>query len=132
MRDADQAALALSASDTAEPDPAPAEAGTPAYSAARLDDADFAVVLLTALTNMAARSKRRQADLAAALRGADIVAEPRRLRAALRLLQAQGAIENLVPLSDGGLLLTVTHAANDPFGDIAKWLTGEEGGDAPA
>jgi len=89
---------------------------------ASFDDADFAVVLLQALTVMAARSKRRQADLMAALRGADITAELPRLRNALRLLQAQGAIENLVPLSDGGLLLSVTQHAAERAGPPPQWL----------
>ena len=87
-----------------------------------LEDADFAVVLLQALNNMAARSKRRQADLNAALRGADIIVDPSRVRAALRLLQAQGAIENLVPLSDGGLLLSVTQKAAERAIPPPQWL----------
>lgn len=70
-------------------------------------ESDFAGQLLDALRAMADRSKRRQADVLAALRGAGITAESRQVRAALRVLQAQGDIENLVPLSDGGLLLTV-------------------------
>jgi hypothetical protein len=89
---------------------------------ADLDDADFAVVLLQALTNMAARSKRRQADLSAALYGADIVVDPSRVRSALKLLQAQGAIENLVPLSDGGLLLSVTLKATERPIPAPQWL----------
>jgi len=91
-----------------------------------LDDADFAVVLLQALTNMAMRSKRRQADLTAALRGADISADPGRVRSALKLLRAQGAIENLVPLSDGGLLLSVTQNASDRAGLAPQWLPLDE------
>ena len=90
--------------------------------AADLEDADFAVVLLQALNNMAARSKRRQADLNAALRGAGIIADPSRVRTALRLLQAQGAIENLVPLSDGGLLLSVTQQAAERAIPAPQWL----------
>lgn len=90
------------------------------------DDADFCRLLLAALTNMAVRSKRRQADLVAALRGAGLTAEPRRVRAALRLLQAQGAIDNLVPLSDGGLLLSVVNLANDQFGGLSQWLGNDE------
>ena len=87
-----------------------------------LESADFAVVLLRALTIMAARSKRRQADLTAALRGADIAVEPGRVRSALKLLQAQGAIENLVPLSDGGLLLSVTQQAVQRPVPAPQWL----------
>ncbi len=86
------------------------------------NDADFAVVLLQALTTMAARSKRRQADLTAALRGADIAPDPGRLRNALKLLYMQGAIENLVPLSDGGLLLSVTQYPAERAGSLPHWL----------
>ena len=93
-----------------------------AAKAVQAEDADFAVLLLMALANMAARSKRGQADLVAALRGAGLTAEPRRVRAALRLLQERGAIEHLVPLSDGGLLLSVTKAATEQFGGVSQWL----------
>ena len=112
------------------PPPAEAETEGVAVATARVaprpdvvpEDADFAVLLLMALADMAARSKRGQADLVAALRGAGLVAEPRRVRAALRLLQSHGAIENLVPLSDGGLLLSVNQAASEQFGSVSQWL----------
>lgn len=110
--------------------PEPAEGVSTAQSvpvaqppaSAAMDDAEYAMHLLMALTSMSSRSKRRQADLVAALRGAHLPAEPRKVRAALRLLQAQGAIENLVPLSDGGLLLSVTQAATSQFGGLSQWL----------
>jgi hypothetical protein len=86
------------------------------------DDADFAVVLLHALTSMAQRSKRRQADLTASLRGAALTADPGRVRLALQLLERQGSIENLVPLTDGGLLLSVTQRPNDRVGPAPEWL----------
>ncbi len=82
----------------------------------------FAALLLRALVAMAVRSKRQQADLTAALRGAGLAAEPGRVRAALRLLQGQGCIEHLVPLSDGGLLLSVTPAAFERLGSRLHWL----------
>ncbi len=44
------------------------------------------------------------------------------MRTALRLLCAQGAIENLVPLSDGGLLLQVTQASSARRGPVTDWL----------
>ncbi len=97
-------------------------AGATADRVANLDDGDFAVVLLQALTRMAVRSKRRQADLTAALRGADIVADPARVRSALKILRAQGAIENLVPLSDGGLLLSVTQNGSNRAAPAPQWL----------
>jgi hypothetical protein len=95
---------------------------TPRPGSAELDPADFAVVLLQALTSMAMRSKRRQADLMAALHGAGLPADPPRVRAALRLLHLQGAIEHLVPLSDGGLLLSVTHRATVSAAPAPDWL----------
>ena len=83
---------------------------------------EFAATLLRALVDMAGRSKRRQADLTAALRGAGMPADPARVRGALRRLQQQRCIENLVPLSDGGLLLSVTTAAIERLGGASEWL----------
>jgi hypothetical protein len=91
-----------------------------------MDDADFAVILLQALTRMAARSKRRQADLTAALRGAGLVADTAKVRSALKILRAQGAIENLVPLSDGGLLLSVTQSGSERASPAPQWLPLED------
>ena len=91
-----------------------------------LTAADFAAILLRALIDMAARSQRRQADLTAALRRADLTADPTRVRPALRLLQMQGCVSNLVPLSDGGLLLTVTRQAIDQSGPVPQWLPLDE------
>ncbi len=91
-------------------------------------DAEFASLLLRALIDMAARSKRRQADVLAALRGAGVAAEPGRVRAALRTLLAQGFIADLVPLSDGGLLLTVTTAATERVEQRPQWLPLAEDG----
>jgi hypothetical protein len=90
---------------------------------------DFTALLLHALLEMAGRSKRRQADLTAALHGAGLPADPPRVRAALRILRRQGCIEKLVPLSDGGLLLSVTPRAMDRLGPAPGWLPlgGEEG-----
>ena len=93
---------------------------------ADLDDADLTVVVLQALTMMASRSKRRQADLTAALRGADIEADPVRIRTALKALRACGAIEKLVPLSDGGLLLSVTQKAIERVCAGPEWLPLDE------
>lgn len=89
-----------------------------------LADAEFALLLLLALSTMASRSKRGQADVAAALRGAQLEAEPRRIRTALRRLQAEGAISNLVPLSDGGLLVTVATGAVERQA-VPIWLPDE-------
>jgi hypothetical protein len=97
-------------------------AGVAPSTVAASTDEDFAALLLQALTSMALRSKRRQADVMAALRGAGLRAEPARLRAALRLLHTQGCIENLVPLSDGGLLLSVRQAALARLAPAPQWL----------
>ncbi len=112
-------------SGSLDTEPASDRAAAPSR-VADLDDGDFAVVLLQALTRMAARSKRRQADLTAALRGADILAEPARVRSALKILHSQGAIENLVPLSDGGLLLSVTQKGSNRAAPAPQWLPLED------
>ncbi len=71
-------------------------------------DSDFLEALLAALTDMAVRSPRRQADLAVALRRSGIEAPAPTMRQALAALEADGCIEHLVPLADGGLLMQVT------------------------
>jgi len=91
-----------------------------------LSDPDFAAVVLRALIGMAGRSQRRQADVLAALRGASLSSNLPRVRTALRLLQGQGCVSNLVLLSDGGVLLTVTRQAMDQSGPVPHWLPLEE------
>ena len=103
---------------TALPPPADGQVQAPQESA----DEAFALVLLHALVTMARRSKRRQADLTAALRGAGLQAEPSQVRAALRLLAAQGCVEALIPLSDGGLLLSVTSTGIERLSGGAPWV----------
>jgi hypothetical protein len=71
-------------------------------------DADFVEALLAALTAMAVRSPRRQADLGVALRRSGIEASAAELRQAIAGLEADGCIEHVVPLTDGGLLMQVT------------------------
>jgi hypothetical protein len=70
--------------------------------------ARFADKLLVALVSMAVRSKRRQADLCAAMARAGLRAERSEMDEALHELQGNGMIENIVPLYDGGVLLSVT------------------------
>jgi hypothetical protein len=86
------------------------------------DAVDFATRLLTCLTAMAARSSRRQAELATALHCAGLTTDPPRVRAALRRLEAEGCISNLVPLSDGGLLLTTTGQVLGWKDVVSPWL----------
>ena len=69
---------------------------------------DFADALLAALAGMAMRSRRRQADLDIAVRRAGLAANPAQLAAALQALAEDGCIEGMVPLADGGMLLSVT------------------------
>jgi len=62
---------------------------------------------LSAIAEMALHSKRRQADLDAALRHAGLNAGGRRL-AVLERLRRLGHIDKVVELADGGVLLSVT------------------------
>lgn len=84
--------------------------------------ANFAAAVLRALSEMAARSHRREADVAAALRGAKLPFDPSLLKGALQLLQAKGCVGKLVPLSDGGLLLTVKRQTLQPVDVPQRWL----------
>jgi hypothetical protein len=90
--------------------------------AADAGPADVARVLLMALADMAWRSARRHADLGAALRGAQLAIEPARIRAALAMLLAEGCVSNMVPLSDGGMLLTVTGRPLGQAAIVSPWL----------
>jgi len=69
-------------------------------------DVAYASDLLTALMSVAASSQR--AEVRAALRLGGLSDEPARLRIALLFLRREGCISNLEPLSDGGLVVTVT------------------------
>jgi hypothetical protein len=67
----------------------------------------FDAALFRALHAMAIKSPRFQADVQAAMRHAKLTAHPARLAAALQRLEVAGQVSNLIPLSDGGLLITV-------------------------
>lgn len=71
-------------------------------------ETDFVDALLAALTEMAVRSPRRQADLGVALRRSGIEASQDVVAAALDVLEEDGCVENMVQLADGGVLLSVT------------------------
>ena len=71
------------------------------------------MALLTALADMAGRSTRVQADLAAAMRHAKLFLPVERLAAALVALEQSGYLEQIVPLGDGGTLVSVTPAGNE-------------------
>jgi hypothetical protein len=70
--------------------------------------ADFADALLAALTQMAALSPRRQADVGVAMRRAGLGADATVVEAGLAALLRDGCIEPPLALSDGGILVAVT------------------------
>lgn len=84
-------------------------------------EAAFTDQLLGALATMAVRSKRRQADLCAALRRAGLDHNPERVTDALRRLEQDGCIEQLVPLYDGGVLMSVTSRGIEKLGAGPRW-----------
>ncbi len=65
-------------------------------------------VVMAALAAMAMRSRRRQAELDAALWRSDIGADGVARRAAVAILRERGLIDGVVALHDGGVLLSVT------------------------
>lgn len=73
--------------------------------------------VLAAVADMALRSKRRQADLDAALWGAGVTTGRDRRLAALSQLREQGCVDKVVELSDGGVLLSVTAHGLDRLGN---------------
>jgi hypothetical protein len=94
---------------------------TDADAAAEDDDTVFATQLLGALAAMAVRSKRRQADLAAALQRAGLRGSAQNLTTALRHLEEAGYIEDLVPLYDGGVLMSVTSRGIEQLNTGPRW-----------
>lgn len=68
---------------------------------------EFDDALFRALVAMAMKSPRFQADVHAAMRHANLRARPASLAAALQRLEDAGRVSQLIPLSDGGLLISV-------------------------
>ena len=64
--------------------------------------------VVESLAAMARQSSRAQADLDAALRRSKITLTSEQQEAILEMLLDSGDIERLIPLRDGGILLTVT------------------------
>lgn len=95
-------------------------------------DEGFTDRLLTALATMAARSKRRQADLSAALRRGGLDSEPSRVSRALSHLVKIGCIEHLVPLYDGGVLMSVTSRGIERLTNAPRWALLDVTGFQPA
>jgi hypothetical protein len=91
------------------------------YDALDDEPESFDSRLLRALATMAARSKRRQADLSAALCRSGLAPERDALAPALRALELAGFIEHLVPLYDGGMLMSVTSRGIEQLTAIPRW-----------
>lgn len=66
--------------------------------------------VLRAVAMMARISKRQQAELGVALQRAGLMLAPSHQAAAIRHLCETALIEDLIPLTDGGILLSVTSA----------------------
>ncbi len=81
----------------------------------------FAGQLLSALATMASSSKRRQADLSAAMRRSGLEASGQCITAALHHLEQIGCIEDLVPLYDGGMLMAVTSRGIEHLNSSPRW-----------
>ena len=77
---------------------------------------DLVRTVLAAVVEMALRSKRRQADLDAALWRAGVKAGRAERMAAVARLRELGCVERVVELSDGGVLLSVTALGLDRLG----------------
>ncbi len=77
----------------------------------------FVHEVLVAVADMALRSKRRQADLDAALWSAGMTDGHDRRLAALTRLREEGCVDKVVELSDGGVLLSVTALGLDRLGN---------------
>jgi hypothetical protein len=84
--------------------------------------ADTAAVLLTVLNSMATRSRRQQADVGAAIAGAQLDADPTEVGAALKLLLAERCITRPISLDDGGLIVTVLRHTMPRPGGPRFWL----------
>lgn len=80
----------------------------------------FILDVLAAVADMALRSKRRQADLDAAMRCAGLDAGYARRLDALERLRLHGLIDKVVELSDGGVLLSVTALGLDRLGGARR------------
>jgi hypothetical protein len=86
----------------------PADGGGRAMPAPAATAQDFVDALLAALTQMAALSPRRQADVAVAMRRDGLSCTADEVAAALDWLVREGCIDRPLHLSDGGILVSVT------------------------
>jgi len=82
---------------------------------------DLCDTLLAAMVILAAKSKRRQADLSAALRRMNLPVTAEQIMTALHKLREEGCVQDWVPLYDGGMLVSVTNRGMDQTGRIGTW-----------
>jgi hypothetical protein len=82
---------------------------------------DLCDTLLAAMVILAAKSKRRQADLSAALRRMNLPVTAEQIMAALHKLREEGCVQDWVPLYDGGMLVSITNRGMDETGRIGSW-----------
>ena len=82
---------------------------------------DLRETLLAALVVLASKSKRRQADLSAALRRMNLPVTADQVMAALDKLREEGCVQDWMPLYDGGMLVSVTNRGMDQTGRIGSW-----------
>ncbi len=102
--------------------PMPADFDTDDQIAGSVDHLEeFPQRLLRALATMAVRSKRRQADLAAALCRGRLEQEAGAVGKALHELESAGFIEQIVSLYDGGVLLAVTSRGIEQLNTMPRW-----------
>jgi hypothetical protein len=85
------------------------------------NDDEFCDMLLAAMVAMALKSKRRQADISAVMVRHRLVAPRERIGAALRKLEMAAQVRDIVPLYDGGTLVTVTNTGMDLLGGSKQW-----------
>jgi hypothetical protein len=95
---------------------APRQVGPSDFSAEELCE-----TLLAALVVLASKSKRRQADLSAALRRMNLPVTADQVMAALGKLRDEGCVLDWMPLYDGGMLVSVTNRGMDQTGRMVSW-----------
>ncbi len=101
---------------TAEKSVSISNVGPTDYSADDLRD-----TLLAAMVVLASKSKRRQADLSAALLRMNLPVTADQVMAALRKLREDGCVQDWIPLYDGGMLVSVTNRGMDETNRIGSW-----------
>ena len=94
---------------------------TASYAVEADGSEDFDARLLRSLAKMAVRSKRRQADVSAALCRGGLASQIAHVSTALRALELAGLIEHIVPLYDGGMLISVTSRGIEQLHATPHW-----------